>query len=75
MSAADVEPHHFSHRASDHRKDRFRWPDQPAARVVLLGIPTRGVILAERLATNIAEYSGVEVGHGGLWTSRCTATT
>ncbi|MGO9183132.1 bifunctional pyr operon transcriptional regulator/uracil phosphoribosyltransferase PyrR [Mycobacterium sp.] len=35
-------------------------------RVVLLGIPTRGVILANRLATNIAEYSGVEVGHGGL---------
>jgi pyrimidine operon attenuation protein / uracil phosphoribosyltransferase len=37
-----------------------------APRVVLLGIPTRGVILAKRLATNIAEYSGVEVGHGGL---------
>ncbi|OBH13604.1 bifunctional pyr operon transcriptional regulator/uracil phosphoribosyltransferase PyrR [Mycobacterium sp. E1747] len=37
-----------------------------APRVVLLGIPTRGVILAERLATHIAEFSGVEVGHGGL---------
>ena len=37
-----------------------------APRVVLLGIPTRGVILAKRLATNIAEYSGVEVGYGAL---------
>jgi pyrimidine operon attenuation protein / uracil phosphoribosyltransferase len=37
-----------------------------APRVVLLGIPTRGVIMAERLATNIGEYSGVEVGHGAL---------
>ena len=37
-----------------------------APRVVLLGIPTRGVILAKRLAANIGEYSGVEVGHGAL---------
>ena len=29
-----------------------------APRVVLLGIPTRGVTLAERLAANIAEFSG-----------------
>jgi pyrimidine operon attenuation protein/uracil phosphoribosyltransferase len=29
-----------------------------APRVVLLGIPTRGVILAKRLAANIGEYSG-----------------
>src|SRR5271166_391152 len=41
--------------------------DSPhAPRVVLLGIPTRGVILAKRLTTNIGEYSGVEVGHGAL---------
>ena len=33
-----------------------------APRVVLLGIPTRGVILANRLAANIDEYSGVQVG-------------
>ncbi len=39
---------------------------RPAPRVVLLGIPTRGVILANRLATNIAEYSGVDVAHGAL---------
>ncbi|OSC40854.1 bifunctional pyr operon transcriptional regulator/uracil phosphoribosyltransferase PyrR [Mycobacterium decipiens] len=37
-----------------------------APRVLLLGIPTRGVILAKRLATNIGEYSGVEVDHGAL---------
>jgi pyrimidine operon attenuation protein/uracil phosphoribosyltransferase len=35
-------------------------------RVILLGIPTRGVLLAARLARNIAEYSGVDVAHGGL---------
>lgn len=37
-----------------------------APRVVLLGIPTRGVLLARRLAKNIAEYSGVVVAHGAL---------
>jgi pyrimidine operon attenuation protein / uracil phosphoribosyltransferase len=37
-----------------------------APRVVLLGIPTRGVPLADRLAVNIAEFSGAEVPHGAL---------
>ncbi len=37
-----------------------------APRVVLLGIPTRGVTLADRLAVNIAEFSGAEVPHGAL---------
>jgi pyrimidine operon attenuation protein / uracil phosphoribosyltransferase len=37
-----------------------------APRVILLGIPTRGVLLATRLARNIAEYSGVDVAHGSL---------
>jgi pyrimidine operon attenuation protein / uracil phosphoribosyltransferase len=37
-----------------------------APRVVLLGIPTRGVTLATRLAANISEFSGVDVGHGAL---------
>ncbi|MCV7173520.1 MULTISPECIES: bifunctional pyr operon transcriptional regulator/uracil phosphoribosyltransferase PyrR [Mycolicibacterium] len=37
-----------------------------APRVVLLGIPTRGVTLAARLAANISEFSGVTVGHGAL---------
>ncbi|WP_243788919.1 bifunctional pyr operon transcriptional regulator/uracil phosphoribosyltransferase PyrR [Saccharopolyspora gloriosae] len=35
-------------------------------RVVLLGVPTRGVPLARRLATRIAEFSGVEVPTGTL---------
>jgi pyrimidine operon attenuation protein / uracil phosphoribosyltransferase len=39
-------------------------PDSP--RVVLLGIPTRGVTLAGRLAAHIAEFSGAEVAHGAL---------
>jgi pyrimidine operon attenuation protein / uracil phosphoribosyltransferase len=39
---------------------------QAPPRVILLGIPTRGVLLADRLARNIAEYSGVVVGHGAL---------
>ena len=37
-----------------------------APRVVLLGIPTRGVTLARRLAERIREFSGVTVGHGAL---------
>jgi pyrimidine operon attenuation protein/uracil phosphoribosyltransferase len=39
-------------------------PDAP--RVVLLGIPTRGVTLAARLAEKIKTFSGVTVPHGGL---------
>jgi len=35
-------------------------------RVVLLGIPTRGVILATRLAEKIDEFAGVSVPHGAL---------
>ncbi|MEZ0382209.1 bifunctional pyr operon transcriptional regulator/uracil phosphoribosyltransferase PyrR [Mycobacterium sp. pW045] len=47
--------------------DEARGVDDPAApRVVLLGIPTRGVTLADRLAAKISEYCGVEVGHGAL---------
>lgn len=37
-----------------------------APRVVLLGIPTRGVTLATRLARNITEFSGIEVPTGAL---------
>ncbi|WP_308192205.1 bifunctional pyr operon transcriptional regulator/uracil phosphoribosyltransferase PyrR [Mycobacterium sp. MYCO198283] len=37
-----------------------------APRVVLLGIPTRGVTLAARLAAKIAEFAGVTVAHGAL---------
>ena len=37
-----------------------------APRVILLGIPTRGVTLATRLAEKIKEFSGVTVAHGAL---------
>ena len=40
--------------------------DTDAPRVVLLGIPTRGVTLAARLAGKIREFSGVTVPHGAL---------
>jgi pyrimidine operon attenuation protein / uracil phosphoribosyltransferase len=36
------------------------------AGVVLLGIPTRGVPLAQRLAARIAEFEGAAVPHGSL---------
>jgi pyrimidine operon attenuation protein / uracil phosphoribosyltransferase len=39
-------------------------PDAP--RVVLLGIPTRGVTLAARIAARIEEFSGVVVPRGAL---------
>jgi len=42
--------------------------------VVLLGIPTRGVTLAARLARNITEFSSVAVPAGHS-TSRFTGTT
>ena len=35
-------------------------------RVVLVGIPTRGITLAERLAAKIAEFSGVRPSVGAL---------
>ncbi|OAH27371.1 bifunctional pyr operon transcriptional regulator/uracil phosphoribosyltransferase [Corynebacterium stationis] len=41
--------------------------DSPgAARVILLGIPSGGVPLAHRLATKIAEFSGVDTPSGSL---------
>ncbi|BBY16313.1 bifunctional pyr operon transcriptional regulator/uracil phosphoribosyltransferase PyrR [Mycolicibacterium litorale] len=40
--------------------------ESDAPRVVLLGIPTRGVTLAARLAEKIKTFSGVTVPHGGL---------
>src|SRR6516165_7866929 len=37
-----------------------------APRVILLGIPTRGVTLAARIAEKVKEFSGVELPHGAL---------
>jgi pyrimidine operon attenuation protein / uracil phosphoribosyltransferase len=64
MSAADVGRtiSRIAHQIIE--KTALDGPDAP--RVVLLGIPTRGVTLAERLAANIREYSGVDVPHGAL---------
>jgi pyrimidine operon attenuation protein / uracil phosphoribosyltransferase len=64
MSAADVGRtiSRIAHQIIE--KTALDNPDSP--RVVLLGIPTRGVMLAQRLAANIGEYSGVEVGYGAL---------
>lgn len=64
MSAADVGRtiSRMAHQIIE--KSALDNPD--STRVVLLGIPTRGVTLASRLAANIAEYSGVDVGHGSL---------
>jgi pyrimidine operon attenuation protein/uracil phosphoribosyltransferase len=39
-------------------------PDAP--RVILLGIPTRGVALAARIAQKIGEFAGISVPHGAL---------
>ncbi|GJF08814.1 bifunctional protein PyrR [Mycolicibacterium cyprinidarum] len=64
MSAADVSRTiaRIAHQIIE--KTALDGPDGP--RVVLLGIPTRGVTLATRLARNIADFSGVDVGHGAL---------
>ena len=66
MSAADVGRtiSRIAHQIIE--KTALDDPGRSAPRVVLLGIPTRGVILAQRLASNIGEFSGVEVGHGAL---------
>jgi pyrimidine operon attenuation protein / uracil phosphoribosyltransferase len=64
MSAADVGRtiSRIAHQIIE--KTALDGPEAP--RVVLLGIPTRGVILAKRLASNIGEFSGVDVAHGAL---------
>jgi len=64
MSAADVSRTiaRIAHQIIE--KTALDGPDAP--RVVILGIPTRGPVLAARLAANIKEFSGVDVGHGSL---------
>ena len=46
--------------------DVARTDSENATRVVLLGIPSGGVPLAQRLAQKIAEFSGVEIPWGSL---------
>jgi pyrimidine operon attenuation protein/uracil phosphoribosyltransferase len=67
MSAADVSRTiaRIAHQIIE--KTALDAPDAP--RVILLGIPTRGVTLATRLARNIAEFSQTEVAHGALDTT------
>jgi len=64
MSAADVGRtiSRIAHQIIE--KAALDGPDAP--RVILLGIPTRGVTLAARLADKIKEFSGVTVPHGAL---------
>ncbi|MEO6827542.1 MAG: bifunctional pyr operon transcriptional regulator/uracil phosphoribosyltransferase PyrR [Microbacteriaceae bacterium] len=40
--------------------------DAPVAQLVILGIPTRGVILADRIADQLSELSGVPLVAGSL---------
>lgn len=40
--------------------------DDAGPRVVVIGIPTRGTTLADRLAANIAEFAGVQIPVGYL---------
>lgn len=67
MSAADVSRTiaRIAHQIIE--KTALDGPDAP--RVVLLGIPTRGVTLATRIAANIAEFSDTEVARGALDTT------
>jgi pyrimidine operon attenuation protein/uracil phosphoribosyltransferase len=64
MSAADVGRtiSRIAHQIIE--KTALDGPDAP--HVVLLGIPTRGVTLATRLAVKIHEFSGVTVPRGAL---------
>lgn len=64
MSAADVgrTVARIAHQIIE--KTALDGDDSP--RVVLLGIPTRGVDLAARLAARIEEFCGVRVDHGAL---------
>jgi pyrimidine operon attenuation protein/uracil phosphoribosyltransferase len=65
MSAADVSRTiaRMAHQIIE--KTALDAPDAPN-RVVLVGIPTRGCTLAERLAEKIAEFSGVRPATGAL---------
>ncbi|MEE2034024.1 bifunctional pyr operon transcriptional regulator/uracil phosphoribosyltransferase PyrR [Rhodococcus chondri] len=66
LSAADV--HRTIARIAHQiiEKTALDAPADQAPRVVLLGIPTRGITLAHRLAARIEEFSGVSVPVGSL---------
>jgi pyrimidine operon attenuation protein/uracil phosphoribosyltransferase len=64
MSAADVG--RTISRMSHQIIEKTALDGADAPRVVLLGIPTRGVTLADRLAEKIHEFCGVAVAHGAL---------
>ncbi|VEG54472.1 bifunctional pyrimidine regulatory protein PyrR/uracil phosphoribosyltransferase [Mycolicibacterium aurum] len=67
MSAADVS--RTIARMAHQIIEKTALDGSDAPRVILLGIPTRGVTLASRIARNIAEFSGVDVAHGALDTT------
>ncbi|KXW71520.1 uracil phosphoribosyltransferase [Mycolicibacterium phlei DSM 43072] len=64
MSAADVS--RTISRIAHQIIEKTALDGADAPRVILLGIPTRGVILAQRLAAKINEFSGVAVPVGAL---------
>ena len=64
MSAADVS--RTVSRIAHQIIEKTALDGADAPRVILLGIPTRGVTLAARLAEKIHEFSGVTVPRGAL---------
>lgn len=64
MSAADVS--RTISRIAHEIIEKTALDGADAPRVILLGIPTRGVTLAARLVAKIHEFSGVEVPRGAL---------
>jgi pyrimidine operon attenuation protein/uracil phosphoribosyltransferase len=64
MSAADVS--RTVSRIAHQIIEKTALDGADAPRVILLGIPTRGVTLAKRLAQNITEFSSVTVPAGSL---------
>ena len=64
MSAADVG--RTVSRIAHQIIEKTALDGRDAPHVVLLGIPTRGVTLAERLAAKISDFAGVTVPHGAL---------
>jgi pyrimidine operon attenuation protein/uracil phosphoribosyltransferase len=64
MSAADVS--RTTSRIAHQIIEKTAFDDESAARVVLIGIPTRGTVLAGRLAGKIEEFTGARPPVGSL---------